>query len=231
MTPQASTQPSPDALAERLRTLEREHRALKGLLLILLVVAAVMGAGSEPPKAIEAQEIILKDAEGHVRARLGFSEMASAVPPAPASAPTAPRDPLDLLDRQRGQKEEVKTIKTVSTACLTFFASNGASASNQCTSWEDPAQTSLQIRVGLRDGALLAVDGDGAVFRLGSARSRRNPEDLGRLAMGAHREGAWLKIAGPPEKETLLDVDALSISEGGKVPLVFPAGAKRKALE
>jgi hypothetical protein len=59
-------------------------------------------------------------------------------------------------------------------------------------------------------------------------RSRRTPEDRGRLALGAHYEGAWFKLEGPPNRATLLDLDTLSImDESGRPPRVFPAEPKR----
>jgi hypothetical protein len=61
-------------LIERLERLERSHRRLKAWAACLLVVAAtvaVMGQARPGPQTIEAQEFLVKDPAGTVRARLG----------------------------------------------------------------------------------------------------------------------------------------------------------------
>ncbi len=61
-------------LLRRLEQLERSNRRLKIFATIILVGLAaigVMGQARPPAQVVEAQEFIVKDANGNVRARLG----------------------------------------------------------------------------------------------------------------------------------------------------------------
>jgi hypothetical protein len=214
-----------EEVVARLEAVERQHRSLKRALVVALLSLVGVAAVSGPPKTIEAEEFVLKDGGGQVRARLALSEMIYALPPSPGPSPDAVPDPLDRLDLERRTEPKVQAVKA-STACLTFMGRGGSRAAEQCTSWEDQPQTSLRFRVGQRDQFSLSADNEGAVLSLGGMRSRRNPEDLGRLAIGAHREGAWLRLDGPPNKNTLLDLDALTISDESGPPRVFPGQRK-----
>lgn len=67
----ASTQTT---VMQRLERLERSNRRLKSItacVLIALVAVAVMGQARPVPQSIEAQEFLVKDPSGAVRARLG----------------------------------------------------------------------------------------------------------------------------------------------------------------
>jgi hypothetical protein len=69
-------------LLERLHQLERSNRRLKmaGLVsLIGLVAIGVMGQARPAPLTVEAQEFVVKDATGVVRARLGASQAAASL--------------------------------------------------------------------------------------------------------------------------------------------------------
>ena len=201
-----------DDLAARLKALEREHRRLKGLLGIAALSLGAVAATDAPPKTVEALEFVLKDDAGHVRARLGLSSIIYGLPASPMPSPSGTPDPLDRVLGERRAKPEVQEVKA-STACLSFMGSSGVSAAEQCTSWEDQAQTFLRFRTGRRDQVNISSDGEGAVLALGGLRSRLHPEDHGRLALGAHRDGAWLKIEGPPNEEALLEPRSLTISD------------------
>jgi hypothetical protein len=61
-------------LIQRLEQLERSHRRLKAwaaCLLVAIATLAVMGQARPVPQTIEAQEFLVKDPTGAVRARLG----------------------------------------------------------------------------------------------------------------------------------------------------------------
>ena len=61
-------------LMQRLDRLERSHRRLKSITvcgLVALLAVAVMGQARPVPQSIEAQEFLVKDPNGTVRARLG----------------------------------------------------------------------------------------------------------------------------------------------------------------
>ena len=63
-------------ISARLEKLERTNRTLKrgGLgLLLLLCAVLTMGQTRPVPQAIEAQQFVVKDPQGHIRATLGFS--------------------------------------------------------------------------------------------------------------------------------------------------------------
>lgn len=218
-----------DGLTVRLEALERDHRRLKGLFLVAVLSLVALAATDGPPKTIEAQEFVLRDGTGKIRARLGLSEMTYALPPSPKPSPTGTPDPLDrLLDKGKpGSELKVQEVRA-SIACLTFMGSGGSPpAAEQCTSWEDQAWTSLRFRVGGHDQVSISADGDGTQLNLGGIRSRHAPEDRGRVSLGAHREGAWLRIDEPPNKEALLEPHSLTISdEGGRPPRVFPGNRK-----
>lgn len=224
------TQPLDD-LAGRLASLERSNRRMKCGLVVIVVSLVAMAAAGGPPRSLDAQEFLLKDKDGKVRVRLGLSEMLYALPPPGASstddaAPFEPKDPLDLLDRHPGHKQEQKGQEVrVSIACLTFMGTNGSPVADQCTSWEDPAQSSLRFRVGPRDDLVISADRERTLLQLGGVRSRRHPEDRGRMAIAVHSEGAWLKLWGPPKREVLLDLESLVISDdaGTRVRLPMPA--------
>ena len=69
-------------LLERLEKLERSNRRLKlaGLVLVVALGAiGVMGQARPPLQTVEAQEFVVKDAGGVVRARLGASQSAASL--------------------------------------------------------------------------------------------------------------------------------------------------------
>jgi hypothetical protein len=69
-------------LLERLNRLERSNRRFKigGLLVLVgLVAIGVMGQARPPLQTVEAQEFVVKDATGAVRARLGASQSAASL--------------------------------------------------------------------------------------------------------------------------------------------------------
>jgi hypothetical protein len=69
-------------LLERLEKLERSNRRLKlaGLALVVALAAiGVMGQARPPLQTVEAQEFVVKDAGGVVRARLGASQSAASL--------------------------------------------------------------------------------------------------------------------------------------------------------
>jgi hypothetical protein len=77
------TEPTLDALTTRLERLERECRRSKRALLVVLVGALALGLmGQAPshrmPKSLEAEEFVLRDGRGQVRAVLGTEQSASA---------------------------------------------------------------------------------------------------------------------------------------------------------
>ena len=76
------TEPTPDTLTSRLERLERESRRSRRVTLVVLVGAvAVMLMGQAPPhrmpKSLEAEEFVLRDSRGQVRASLGRAQNAS----------------------------------------------------------------------------------------------------------------------------------------------------------
>ena len=77
------TEPTLDALTTRLERLERECRLSKRALRVVLVGALALGLmGQAPPhrmpKLLEAEEFVLRDSRGQVRAVLGTAQSASA---------------------------------------------------------------------------------------------------------------------------------------------------------
>lgn len=64
-----------DVIRKRLEKVEKENRRLKrfGLGFLLLVAAAVTMGQARPNRTSEAEEFVVKDPQGHVRATLGFS--------------------------------------------------------------------------------------------------------------------------------------------------------------
>ena len=77
------TEPTLDALTTRLERLERECRLSKRALRVVLVGALALGLmGQAPPhrmpKSLEAEEFVLRDSRGQVRAVLGRDQSASA---------------------------------------------------------------------------------------------------------------------------------------------------------
>lgn len=78
-TPHASTDP---ILIQRLETLERQARLLK-LVVIGLVsslgVLSLLGLSPDPHKRIEAEEFVLRDQAGRVRAKLSADPTSSPV--------------------------------------------------------------------------------------------------------------------------------------------------------
>jgi hypothetical protein len=74
---------------DRLLKLEKENHRLKQLGTVALVVAVsllVMGQASQKKKTVEADEFILKDNGGNVRARLSMNILTGAAPGVPAVA-------------------------------------------------------------------------------------------------------------------------------------------------
>ena len=69
------TDPTLDTLTARLERLERESRRSKRTTLLVLVGAAALLMGQaaphRPPKSLEAEEFVLRDSRGQVRASLG----------------------------------------------------------------------------------------------------------------------------------------------------------------
>ena len=69
-------------LMQRLDKLERSNRRLKlsGLVVLVgLVAFGLMGQARPPLQTVEAQEFVVKDAGGAVRARLGASPSAASL--------------------------------------------------------------------------------------------------------------------------------------------------------
>jgi hypothetical protein len=72
-----------ETVTRRLERLEGENRWLKGLTLMLLLVIAATGlmgqtAPHRPLRALEAEEFLLRDSRGQVRASLGTTQNPSA---------------------------------------------------------------------------------------------------------------------------------------------------------
>jgi hypothetical protein len=72
-----------ETVTRRLERLEGENRWLKGLTLMLLLAIAAMGlmgqtAPHRPLRALEAEEFLLRDSRGQVRASLGTTQNPSA---------------------------------------------------------------------------------------------------------------------------------------------------------
>ena len=72
-----------ETVTRRLDRLEGENRWLKGLTLMLLLAVATMGlmgqtAPHRPLRALEAEEFLLRDSRGQVRASLGTTQNPSA---------------------------------------------------------------------------------------------------------------------------------------------------------
>jgi hypothetical protein len=69
-------------LHQRMLKLENQSRRLKqiGVVTLLLVGAFILSGQSSPKKIVEADEFVLKDAKGNVRARLRMGGDFSAVP-------------------------------------------------------------------------------------------------------------------------------------------------------
>jgi len=77
------TEPMMDTLTTRLARLERETRRSKRITLVVLLGAAaavLMGqtAPHRTPKSLEAEEFVLRDSRGQVRASLGTTQNPSA---------------------------------------------------------------------------------------------------------------------------------------------------------
>lgn len=77
------TEPTMDTLTIRLARLERETRRSKTITLVVLLGAAaavLMGqtAPHRPPKSLEAEEFVLRDSRGQVRASLSVAQNPSA---------------------------------------------------------------------------------------------------------------------------------------------------------
>ena len=77
------TEPTLDALTTRLERLERESRRSKRAMLVVLVgtlALALMGQAPphRMPKSLEAEEFVLRDSRGQVRAVLGTAQNGSA---------------------------------------------------------------------------------------------------------------------------------------------------------
>lgn len=77
------TEPTIDALTTRLERLERESRRSKRAMLVALVgtlALALMGQAPphRMPKSLEAEEFVLRDSRGQVRAALGTAQNGSA---------------------------------------------------------------------------------------------------------------------------------------------------------
>ena len=77
------TDPALDRLTTRLERLERASRRSKRTTLIVLVgiaAAAVLGqaAPHRPPRSLEAEEFVLRDSRGQVRASLGTTQNSGA---------------------------------------------------------------------------------------------------------------------------------------------------------
>ena len=73
------TDPTRDTLTTRVERLERESRRSKRITLVVLVgvaAAALVGqaAPHRPPKSLEAEEFVLRDSRGQVRASLGTTQ-------------------------------------------------------------------------------------------------------------------------------------------------------------
>lgn len=68
--------PELQAITERVQKLERENRWLKraGLSVLMLAAAALLMGQARPSRTVEANEFVLKDAVGKVRARLSMEE-------------------------------------------------------------------------------------------------------------------------------------------------------------
>jgi hypothetical protein len=66
--------PDYEALVNRIGKVERENRRMKraGLALVILSATLVLMGQSQATKVVEANEFVLKDASGHMRARLWF---------------------------------------------------------------------------------------------------------------------------------------------------------------
>jgi hypothetical protein len=215
-------------LEQRVLRLERENRALRlvGVMAFGVVGSvAVLGATGAPPTTIEAQEFVLKDSGGNVRARLGLSSelQAPLVPPSPS--PASALDPLPLLDRERGPAPAAP--REVSTACLTFLSPRGVASARQCSSWEDEASNSLAFRSGNHPQVSLSADATISTLRLGEAKSRSNPHGRGVLVtLGAFADRAGILVQGKSKERASLNADSLEIADGeGKIVLVLPKDA------
>lgn len=70
------------AILERLTRVEQENRKLKraGLAILLVIAAFILTAQVLPTKVVEANEFVLKDASGKVRARLWFGVQPTSSP-------------------------------------------------------------------------------------------------------------------------------------------------------
>ena len=195
-------------------------------MLSLAAVAATEG----PPKILEAQEILVRDSSGNVRVRLGVSELISAAPTPATPSPSSSPDALDrVLDEPRPGGASEPALASTSIACLTFMGSaGGPPVAQQCSSWDEPAYAALRFRVAGREEVAIVAEAQGSQLILGGIRSKRAPEDRGRASLVTTREGAALKIAGPPEEDALLDSRSITFSdESGRPPRVFPGTGKR----
>ena len=63
------------SIVERLQKVEKQNRTLKrfGLGFLLLIGAAVTMGQARPSRTAEAEQFVVKDPQGHMRAMLGFS--------------------------------------------------------------------------------------------------------------------------------------------------------------
>src|SRR5207249_11355005 len=98
-----------ETVTRRLDRLEGENRWLKGLTLMLLLAVAAMGlmgqtAPHRPLRALEAEEFLLRDSRGQVRASLGTTQNPSATGLQIHNANGKPRTRLTLELKDGGAR-------------------------------------------------------------------------------------------------------------------------------
>lgn len=92
------SEPTLDTLAQRLERAERENRALRrvGVLVLIGIAALVVGAQAAGSRVVEAEKLVVRDAGGKIRAKMG--------------APPDGRVALTLFDRDGGLRVELRVL-------------------------------------------------------------------------------------------------------------------------
>jgi hypothetical protein len=210
-------------LEDRIARLERRQRTGAVLLLaagVGAVAASVAATGPVPP-VLEAQEFLLRDPAGHVRARLGLSAELRAAPAASPAPGVTARDPEGLLDREKNPSP--RPPEELSSTCLTFLSPSGAAAARQCASWEEEASHTLAFASGGRSRILISADGSVAAVRIGEAKSRSNPGRGVNVTLGAFLDGASVLVTDPAKGRALLTPESLEVTDrSGKTIAACP---------
>jgi hypothetical protein len=161
--------PDYEALVNRIGKVEHENRRMKraGLALVIVAATLVLMGQSQATRVVEANEFVLKDASGHMRARLWFGLNPTKSPTTTFLTfydSTGESDLITLAANEQDHSANLILGGTVTLAPSLMFSTN---TKGSYASFETPGSNKLQgIQLSAEAGkSTVSVSGTGGMFK------------------------------------------------------------------